>query len=230
MLQEAIKRLILERGLKPGDPLPPEAELMRDLGVSRTALREAIKALQAVGIVNVRHGFGTFVGDVSLTGFAQGLVFRSRLTLDDGLEDLRELIEVREALETGLMPRVVAAATPQNVADLDRVVSAMEEHAKRGETAENEDRRFHELLYDPLGKNRLLIQLIGAFWNAFNEVGPLLGGEIDLPATASEHRRIVSAIAASDAHAAVSAMTDHFQGIRSRVETAAASRQRPRSA
>src|SRR5690625_5485448 len=63
-VMEAIKSFILEQGLIAGDLMPTESELVERLGVSRNALREAIKALQALGFVEVRHGTGTYVGAV----------------------------------------------------------------------------------------------------------------------------------------------------------------------
>jgi DNA-binding FadR family transcriptional regulator len=58
-LQERIKKLIIDRRLASGAPLPTEPELMEYLGASRNSVREALKALQAMGIVEIRHGFGT---------------------------------------------------------------------------------------------------------------------------------------------------------------------------
>ena len=87
--QEGVKELILQRGLAAGDPLPTESELMEELGVSRNSIREALKALQAVGIVDIRHGFGMFVGRMSLAGLVDELAFHSRITLQDGRNDAR---------------------------------------------------------------------------------------------------------------------------------------------
>ena len=61
-VQEAVKKIILQRRLAVGDPLPTETELMDELGIGRNSVREALKVLEAVGIVDIRHGFGTFVG------------------------------------------------------------------------------------------------------------------------------------------------------------------------
>ena len=62
----ALKELIIERGLHPGDPMPTEAELMAELGVSRPTIREAVRTLVALDIPEVRHGTGPFVGQLSL--------------------------------------------------------------------------------------------------------------------------------------------------------------------
>ncbi len=106
LLQEQVRSLltdyIVEHGLGPGDPLPTEQELMREFGVGRNVLREGLKALQALGIVEVRHGYGTFVGNAGLTALERGLHFRAAMSLRAGLGELRDLLDVREALEVGL--------------------------------------------------------------------------------------------------------------------------------
>lgn len=71
-IERRIKELILDRALGPGDPLPTEAELMELFAAGRVSVREALKALQAMNVVEIRRGFGTFVGSLSLTPFAEG--------------------------------------------------------------------------------------------------------------------------------------------------------------
>src|SRR5690606_38782135 len=95
-LREEIKQLILERGLQPGDLLPTESELMGLLGASRNALREAIKALQALGYVDIRHGHGTFVGALPLTPLQDFLSFRMRQSATEDLREVRNLLQLRE--------------------------------------------------------------------------------------------------------------------------------------
>src|SRR5690606_5735 len=73
---EQIKRLILITGLRPGDPIPTETELCQELGVSRSSVREAIRTLATLDIVEVRHGSGTVVGQMSLAPLVETLVFR----------------------------------------------------------------------------------------------------------------------------------------------------------
>src|SRR5258706_3844681 len=70
--------LIVDRGLPPGAPMPTELSLMDDIGVGRNSIREAIKALQALGIVEVRHGYGTFVGSAGSAALQTWLRFRTR--------------------------------------------------------------------------------------------------------------------------------------------------------
>ena len=78
VLQERIVALIHDRQLAPGAPMPTEPMLMDLLDASRNSVREAIQALQALGIVEIRHGHGTFVGRASLDVLAPSLAFRVR--------------------------------------------------------------------------------------------------------------------------------------------------------
>src|SRR5699024_8659066 len=97
-----IKRYIRDRGLRPGDVLPSETLLCEELGCSRSAIREAIRALVTLDIVEVRHGYGTFVSEMSLEPLINGMVFRTVLNTDTSLENLLHVVETREILDLAL--------------------------------------------------------------------------------------------------------------------------------
>ncbi|PXY20400.1 GntR family transcriptional regulator [Prauserella coralliicola] len=218
-LQESIKRLIVDRGLVPGSPLPTEFELMEELEVSRHPLREAMKALEAVGIVDIRHGYGTYVGSVPLSALETGLAFRGALSVRGDYADIRNLLEVREVLESGLVGHVLAAYDRLDFAALDEAVAAMEREAEQGRYAPTEDWRFHETLYRPLG-NDLVLDLLQVFWKVFNALDAQLPRADDTPAvTAQWHRAILEALRAKDEPALRAAVDEHFRGIRARVAT-----------
>jgi DNA-binding FadR family transcriptional regulator len=216
-IQERIKRFVLDEGYRPGDPLPPEAELARALGVSRPALREAIKALQPLGIIETRHGTGTFVGRFSMESLVHGLAFSISIDLGENMRTVGELLELRETLETAFVARVATMRTEAQLAELGDLVTAMECRAERGEIFPEEDRAFHEALYRPLD-NVLLVKLLQAFWDTYYLVRDQFSGMTDsLAITASDHRQILNALDARDVDAAVAAMAVHFHGIRSRL-------------
>jgi DNA-binding FadR family transcriptional regulator len=219
-IQERIKRFVIDEGYRPGDPLPSEGELARALGVSRAALREAIKALQPLGIIETRHGTGTFVGRFSLDSLVHGLAFSISIDLDQNLRTVRELLELRETLETAFVARVAAVRTAEQLDELGRLVATMDERAARGEIFPEEDRAFHEAIYRPLG-NVLLVKLLQAFWDIYFLVrDQFVGGAYSPVTTAADHRRILDALAARDAAAAAAAMVDHFQDIQRRLKGA----------
>ncbi|WP_028804590.1 FadR/GntR family transcriptional regulator [Streptomyces sp. 142MFCol3.1] len=220
-IQREVMQLILDRKLPAGAALPTETELMTDLGVSRNSVREALKALQALDIVEIRHGYGTYVGQASLTPLVDGLTFRTLAQLDDETGALAEILQVREVLEEGLIRRVAATLSKEELDRLEEVVARMEEAGREGVPFPELDREFHELLYASLG-NALVPQLLGAFWTVFRRVAGVRGWTDD-PApevTVRRHRDIVTALRARDVEGAQRAMADHFRGIESRAAQA----------
>jgi DNA-binding FadR family transcriptional regulator len=215
--QEGVKDLIVQRGLVAGDPLPTESELMEELQVSRNSIREALKALQAVGIVDIRHGFGMFVGRMSLAGLVDELAFHSRITLQNGKNHLAHLIEIRELLESGLVERLIELGQEADLTPIADVIARMEAEAEAGLVSPETDRLFHDLLYRPLG-NPLVSQLLGAFWDVYYQLRDRIGAP-DEPAgdVVKRHRDIYTAVLAGDRAAAVAAVHAHFQGVRNRV-------------
>jgi len=223
-LQSDIMDLILERELEAGDPLPTESELAASLGVGRNTLRESLKVLQAMGVIEIRHGFGMFVAPSNFDAFADGLVFRSRLSLRQGGEDALQLLGIREALESGLLPAAVAATAPGQLARLAESVEHMEELAQAGGHTAAADAEFHLRLFEPLG-NDLLQQLLGVFWKVYRriqlEAGP---SQEDAAAVAALHRKIYDAVAAGDAAAAGGLLASRFEELRERIAALVAGR------
>lgn len=216
-LQASIKQLIVDRGLVAGSLLPTESELMEQLKVSRHPLREAMKALEAVGIVDIRHGHGTYVGSVPLEALEAGLSFRGALSVRGDYADIRNLLEVREVLEAGLVGRVLGAYEQLDFAALDAAVTAMEREAEQGRHTPAQDWAFHETLYRPLG-NELVLDLLQVFWKVFNALDDDLPRAADTATlTARRHRQILEALRARDEAGLHEAIGEHFRGIRSRL-------------
>lgn len=211
---DQIKQLIIARGLKPGDPLPTEAELCETFGVSRSSVREAVRTLSTLDIVAVRHGHGTYVSDMSLEPMVETLVFRGVLSPDGNLEALREVLEVRLALDMALADVVVSGATEQYADTLRALVDEMLDNASRAEYFLDADRTFHSLLYAATG-NRLAEQLVGAFWDVHTAVSPQLGAaqQSDLQETADAHRDMLDAALRGDADAYRASVTAHYEPI-----------------
>lgn len=212
-LQERIVELIHERQLAPGAAMPTEPQLMDLLGASRNSVREAVRALQALGIVEIRHGHGTFVGHAPLAVLTPSLAFRVRSRAEGSVRALQDLVEVRELLEVGLIAQVAQTVSEPRLAALDALVTAM---ARDREA----DRAFHSLLYESCG-NELVLQLIGLFWDVYQEVGAALEPPTDHAAdVVANHRRIVEALRAHDGPAAREAMRLHFRDVKERIARA----------
>ncbi|WP_225822828.1 FadR/GntR family transcriptional regulator [Streptomyces naphthomycinicus] len=222
-LQERIKKLIVDQRLPSGAPLPTEPELMRLLGASRNSVREALKALQAMGIVEIRHGFGTYVGSMSFAPMIEGLAFRTVAGHYRGEDSLLQLLELREAVETGLVSRLAGRLPEADLVALEALVDRMEREAAEGTGLAETDRAFHATLYRGLD-NVLLGEVLEAFWDAFHRVGQDL---VDMPqdpwVTCRQHREILDAVRSGDALRAERAIRDHFGNVRTRLSPAAVS-------
>ncbi|MGM7678857.1 FadR/GntR family transcriptional regulator [Microbacterium sp. A94] len=208
---DQIKQLILSRELSPGDPLPTEAELCETLDVSRSSVREAIRTLSTLDIVDVRHGHGTYVGGMSLAPMVETLVFRGVLNPEGSLDALREVVEVRLALDLSMAERVVDAAQGEEDPELDQLVTAMIEKAEQGKLFLEEDRIFHTALFDATG-NHLAGQLVGAFWDVHTAALPQLGiaPPADIHHTAKAHGDMLRAARAGDVEAYRQAVVEHY--------------------
>jgi DNA-binding FadR family transcriptional regulator len=209
---EEIKRLILTSGLRSGDAIPTEVELCQVLGVSRSSVREAIRSLATLDIVEVRHGQGTVVGRMSLAPLVETLVFRGVLAPGDDLAALREVVDMRCAFDLALSDRVVAAHAGTENPLLRGLVNAMIESAEREKPFPTEDRLFHMELLSPVG-NQLAVQLVTAFWDIHTAVLPKLGLALpaDLRQTAKAHGDLLEAARNGDGDAYRRAVIEHYE-------------------
>jgi DNA-binding FadR family transcriptional regulator len=210
-VRDDIKQILLDRELRPGAALPSEAVLIDILGVSRGTLREALKSLQATGIIETRHGTGSFVGQPSLRAMADGLMFHSRLGEgQDNLTTASDLADIREILETELIRRVATGAGDDQLQRLDALVEEMDARREDRADLDDVDHQFHRELYAELG-NALVLQLLDVFWSALGTVRESLPMPFDTPEDAvRKHRAIVDALVLHDAEAAEAAIKDHF--------------------
>ena len=218
---DRIKAYIIENRLKPGDPLPTEAELCDALNASRSSLREAIKTLAALDIVEVRHGSGTFVGRLSLSSLVESLTFRGLLDTRDDVRALRELVDVRQLFEEGMAGRIIERLDEAHVTSLERAAAELERCPPGSVPQVEADRHFHQLLMEPLG-NRLISQLTTAFWDVHAIVAPYLGmssPQEDAEAVAA-HRAMVEAARRRDVEAFAAAVVQHYAPVRRRIAAA----------
>lgn len=211
---DRIKDLILSDGLRPGDLLPTEGELCDRLGVSRSNVREAIRKLSTLDIVDVRHGHGTYVGEMSLDALVEALVFRGVLSPGDDLRALRDVVEVRQALDFGMSEAIVKSLQGTTNPELSALVDDMVAMAKEGRSFPQQDRAFHTGLLSALD-NSLVGQLVAAFWDVHTAVLPRLNVAVaaDLEQTAKAHGEMLEAAQAGDVKAFHAAITVHYDPI-----------------
>ncbi|MFC3703585.1 FadR/GntR family transcriptional regulator [Devosia honganensis] len=208
-VQESLKQYIEDNRLKAGDPLPPETFLAQQLGVGRNSMREAIKALESLGIVETRRGVGVFVKEFSFKPLLDNLAYG----LQDSLRDVEELREIRRVLETGLIGKTIEMIDAADLAELRQQTELMKLRAERNESFAAEDQRFHQLLFR-CQNNRMLSMLIDIFWIAFNKASDF--NNLDNPNpldTWRDHHEIVEAIANKDVERARERLDAHYLGI-----------------
>jgi DNA-binding FadR family transcriptional regulator len=219
-LAEQILGLIRERGLRVGDAVPTEIELIEQLSVSRNSVREAMRALRTLGIVEVRHGHGTYVADVPLPALSPSLAFRALVEPDeDRLKGLRNLVDVRELVEVGVVDRLVGRVPAEALDALEELCDQM----ASTHLDPRLDREFHRTLFGCLD-NPLIGQLADLFWDAY--LAARAGMDLEPPQAATGrtvalHRGIVAALRAGDAAAARDATVEHFTEIKQRLAAVA---------
>jgi GntR family transcriptional regulator, transcriptional repressor for pyruvate dehydrogenase complex len=203
-----IERLILKK-LKPGDKLPAERELASILGVSRGSIRDAIRSLELVGLVEPRQGAGTIVRDVthhsSTNPFATALKRRK--------EAVTELLDFRKMLEPPLAARAAMHANPEEIAELQAILDRQEEKQNQGKPAVSEDAEFHYNVALASG-NSVVLKVIDIIMDLLRETRTR-SLQVDGRAQKSfdGHRRIMAAIQHRDSEAAKSAMLRHIEDV-----------------
>lgn len=205
--------MIMSGQWKPGDKLPPETELSKTLGVSRVTIREALRSVAFVGLVQTRTGQGTFVAG-SAPKFVEYLLANGLVKSE---KDIRNLVDARMAIEPELAAICAEQATDEQLGELDRLVKEMERVVEeRGEEFLKLDLEFH-LSIATYSQSEVLAQLLKAIRNLLQEVinkSAQVPGDRQL---ANEgHLRIIEAIKQRDPRKARSAMREHIRGLRQR--------------
>jgi GntR family transcriptional regulator, transcriptional repressor for pyruvate dehydrogenase complex len=153
-----IKQRIAEGILRPGDQLPPENELARELGLSRTPVREAVKVLAAAGILVVRHGRGTFVSDGAQASLGQLLLFE--IYLKDSTP--QKLMEVRRIFERSCAELAAQRRTEGDLAEMRACIERLRPLAAADppnlDATLEADLAFHRAIYKA-AKNELVATL-----------------------------------------------------------------------
>jgi len=204
-----IERLIADGRFKPGDKLPPERDLAETFQVSRSSVRDAIRTLEVLGLVEPRHGEGTVVCDLSpdlLVTPLSAMLVRKR-------ELVGELLDVRRMIEPPLAARAAIRVSPEEIAYLEDILRRQKEKVRRGELAIEEDSEFHYAIATAT-KNSVVLKVLDVLMDLLRESRErTLQVPGRLQKSFAGHRRILSAIKRRDAAAAEAAMQRHLEEI-----------------
>jgi len=203
-----IERLILKK-LHPGDKLPSERELAEILGVSRSSIRDAIRSLELVGLVEPRQGAGTVVRDAGTESFAHPLAD----ILIHKRQSVTELLDFRKMLEPPLAARAATHASVDDIAEMEDVLQRQEEKLHLGQLATEEDSEFHYSVA-LASDNSVVLKVLDVLMDLLRDTRERsLQVEGRPEKSLAGHRRILAAIKRRDALAAEAAMRRHIEDV-----------------
>jgi GntR family transcriptional repressor for pyruvate dehydrogenase complex len=222
-LVESLGDRIRDGRIAAGAKLPSEAAIMAEFGVSRTVVREALSKLQAAGLVQTRHGIGTFV-----IGLGDASPFRIAPEQVATLRDVVAVLELRIGIETEAAALAARRRTAQNLANMRTAVDAFAGAVEQGHDAVGPDFRFH-LEIARATQNAHFADLMASLGSTIiprarlDDSRPVSDERRDyLRRVNSEHESIYDAIAAQDGEAARAAMRTHLANSRERRRRASA--------
>jgi len=160
------RNALITKALRPGDKLPTEIELANKFFVSRNAVREAIKMLVALGVIEIKRGNGTYVAKSISAQVVDPLIFS--LLLEGGIPE--ELLELREMLEIGILEIVLKKVTEEDIHKMEKAIELLEEDCRKGEK-NREILRKHDLdfhyAFAGATHNPLIMKVARTIWEMF---------------------------------------------------------------
>src|SRR6202453_35234 len=208
---QQIEESVLNGSLKPGDQLPAERELAQRLGVSRTAVREAVKTLREKGLVEAYSGRGTFITDGTSQAARQSFDLMVKIGQQDGSTHLAEL---RLILEPGIAALAAARVQEPELVTMREAVATMDRSQRDPAAYIEADLDFHLALAEAAA-NPLILSLIDSIVGLLREqrmrifnvvVGPQRGQ--------NHHKRILEAVERRDPEMARATMRAHLEQVR----------------
>lgn len=207
---EKLRAMIVSGQVRPGERLPREADLAVTLGLSRNSLREAVRALSLVRILDVRQGDGTYVSSLAADSLLEALNFIVEFHRD---ASVLELLEVRRILEPAASARAAVQISPQAVDQLTEILGRANAESSVEELVQA-DLEFHRAIALAAG-NSVLASLIESLsgptqrarvWRGITQEGAL-------QRTLAEHQSIFDAISRHDPEMARTWATVHIAGV-----------------
>ncbi|HEY9293844.1 MAG TPA: FadR/GntR family transcriptional regulator [Microlunatus sp.] len=207
---EELKQMIIGGELGPGERLPREADLADRLGLSRSSLREAVKGLSMLGILDVRQGDGTYVASLDSNLLLGGMAFVVDFHRDD---EVLHFLEVRRILEPAASAMASTRLTDAEIDALDAHLDKLGDDPSVEELVSS-DLEFHKMIVAGSG-NPVLTSLLDSIAGPIQRARLWRGSteENALARTTSEHRAIVRALRARLPEVVSAAVTTHIFGV-----------------
>jgi len=210
---DQLKELIISGQLKPGDRLPPEKHLVESFRVSRASIREALSALETMGLLEVRSGEGAYVKEIKPENVVESLSLM--LTMEKGT--ILELLEVRKILEVQAVALATERITHNYLEQLETALNEMKMAFANAEGGEKADLLFHYTITRATN-NKILIRLMDTISDMMQRMlkssrAELYKGKYTPELLLEEHLRIYEAIKAQDPVLAQKHMIEHLTGV-----------------
>lgn len=207
-LAQQIRVLIRQGGLAPGERLPAIMEMARRFRVGHPAVREALKSLEAMGVVEIRHGSGVYVSRADevflIAGPRQSTTFTKKLLLD--------LLRTREPLEVASTVLAATHATPEHLASLRRLLTTARQHSGGGDVPDRANLAFHRQIAIA-SDNAVLLQTLDVLRELFTDQQRMLRGILPSPESEhQEHLGILEALERRDPALGATRMRAHLLG------------------
>ena len=206
---DRIRVLMLDGTFTSGQPLPSERHLAERFGVSRGSIRDALRNLETIGLVETRHGQGTFPLELSVERLVAPLA--SVMSYRADLQD--ELLDVRRMFEPAVARVAALRASDEDLAELQRILEAQRQRLKAGQSAIVEDTAFHAILARST-RNRVVMSIMATLNDLLvdSRTNSLL--QKGRPARSIDgHEAVVAALRRHDAEGASQAMYNHIDQI-----------------
>jgi GntR family transcriptional regulator, transcriptional repressor for pyruvate dehydrogenase complex len=203
-----IERLILKK-LQPGDKLPSERELAELLHVSRSSIRDAIRSLELMGMVEPRQGAGTIVKEISSESLTNPLAN----ALKHKRELIGELLDFRMMLEPQLAARAATRVSEEDISEMEEILDRQDKKLRAGESTVGEDSEFHYAIALASG-NSVVLKVLDTLMDLLRESRERsLQMDGRQQRSLAGHRRILGAIKRHDSEGAKVAMRRHIEDV-----------------
>ncbi|MBE7126765.1 FadR family transcriptional regulator [Bacillus mycoides] len=213
-VSEAILTMIKNGTLKPGDKLLPVHQLAEQFQVGRSAVREALSALRAMGLIEMKQGEGTYVRNFDPSSLTKSL--NNKLLMKK--EDILNLLEVRKVLEVGAVRAAAAKRTEANLQNMKQWLDEMANSIGDEKAGEKADFHFHMGIAES-SHNNILLELMNHVSEMIAEtIGEsrriiLYGEQTTSERLLEEHQSIYDAVLKQDVELAQQAMLDHLTNV-----------------